>query len=170
MVQNQSAVGKGDVGQPRRRPVRLAGDSRPLAQLHDPASDSSNDRLTKAQHDSRIQIPILTRVEGEGALRIKLDNREVLDVQLSIYEPPRLFESLLRGRQLEEAPDITARICGICPVAYQITAVEALERALDINTSPEIQALRRLLYCGEWIESHVLHISLAARTRLFWLR
>lgn len=107
-----------------------------------------------------IQVPILTRVEGEGALCIKLDNREVLDVQLSIYEPPRLFESLLRGRKLEEAPDITARICGICPVAYQITAVEALENALEITTSPEIQSLRRLLYCGEWIESHVLHIHL----------
>lgn len=107
-----------------------------------------------------IQVPILTRVEGEGALSIKLGDCEVLDVQLSIYEPPRLFERLLCGRPLEEAPDITARICGICPVAYQITAVEALERALDITTSPYIQSLRRLLYCGEWIESHVLHIHL----------
>lgn len=107
-----------------------------------------------------IRIPILTRVEGEGALKITLDHREVVDVQLAIYEPPRLFERLLRGRALEEVPDITARICGICPVAYQITAVEALERALDISTSSEIQSLRRLLYCGEWIESHVLHIHL----------
>ncbi len=107
-----------------------------------------------------IRIPILTRVEGEGALSITLDHQEVRDVKLAIYEPPRLFESLLRGRALEEVPDITARICGICPVAYQITAAEALERALDITTSPHIQSLRRLLYCGEWIESHVLHIHL----------
>jgi coenzyme F420-reducing hydrogenase alpha subunit len=85
---------------------------------------------------------------------------EVEDVQLRIYEPPRLFEALLRGRSLEEVPDIVARICGICPVAYQMSAVHALERALGIDVSREVRTLRRLLYCGEWIESHALHMHL----------
>lgn len=82
------------------------------------------------------------------------------EVRLEIYEPPRLFEALLRGRSLEDVPDITARICGICPVAYQMSSVHALEAALGVTISPEIRRLRRLLYCGEWIESHALHIYL----------
>jgi len=107
-----------------------------------------------------IQVETLTRVEGEGGLTVRLRDGLVEGVQLRIYEPPRLFEALLRGRPLEEAPDITARICGICPVAYQMSAVHALEAALGVTVSPEIRRLRRLLYCGEWIESHALHIHL----------
>lgn len=107
-----------------------------------------------------IRIETLTRVEGEGGLNVRLQDGQVATVELNIYEPPRLFESLLRGRALEEAPDITARICGICPVAYQMSAVHALEAALGVQISPEIRRLRRLLYCGEWIESHALHIHL----------
>jgi sulfhydrogenase subunit alpha len=107
-----------------------------------------------------IQVPILTRVEGEGGLTIRLRGNVLDDVQLNIYEPPRLFESLLRGRPLEDVPDITARICGICPVAYQMSSVHALERALGVTVTPVIRKLRRLLYCGEWIESHTLHMHL----------
>lgn len=107
-----------------------------------------------------IQVPILTRVEGEGGVTIRLQDGNVAEVQLRIYEPPRLFEALLRGRPLEDVPDITARICGICPVAYQMSSVHALEDALGIRITPQIRQLRRLLYCGEWIESHALHIHL----------
>jgi coenzyme F420-reducing hydrogenase alpha subunit len=107
-----------------------------------------------------IEVSALSRVEGEGALRVVLEDDRVADVQLAIYEPPRFFEALLRGRPLEDVPDITARICGICPVAYQMTSVHALEQALGISVSPEIRRLRRLLYCGEWIESHGVHIHL----------
>lgn len=108
--------------------------------------------------DRTIKVDALTRVEGEGGLYIKLVDEQVEDVRLEIYEPPRLFEALLRGRALEEVPDITARICGICPVAYQMSSVHALEAALSISITPEIRRLRRLLYCGEWIESHALHV------------
>jgi coenzyme F420-reducing hydrogenase alpha subunit len=113
-----------------------------------------------ADSSRTIRIEALTRVEGEGGLNVRLQNGQVTAVELSIYEPPRLFEALLRGRSLEDAPDITARICGICPVAYQMSAVHALEAALGVQVSPEIRRLRRLLYCGEWIESHALHIHL----------
>jgi coenzyme F420-reducing hydrogenase alpha subunit len=106
----------------------------------------------------RITVGALTRVEGEGALYVRLSGNQIEDVQLSIYEPPRYFEAFLRGRSVEEVPDITARICGICPVAYQMASVHAIERALGVTVTPEIRRLRRLLYCGEWIESHVLHV------------
>ncbi len=107
-----------------------------------------------------IRVEALTRVEGEGALRVELDGDRVSSVELNIYEPPRFFESFLRGREVREVPDIVARICGICPVAYQMSATHALEKALGIDVDPTVHLLRRLLYCGEWIESHSLHIYL----------
>ena len=107
-----------------------------------------------------IRVDTLTRVEGEGALELDIADGAVGGVRLSIFEPPRFFEALLRGRAGAEAPDITARICGICPVAYQMSAVHAIEDAWGITVDGPLRALRRLLYCGEWIESHALHIVL----------
>lgn len=105
-----------------------------------------------------IEVPELARVEGEGGLHIGLKDGSVAEIRLDIYEPPRFFEGFLRGRYLQEVPDITARICGICPVAYQMSAVYALEKANGMSITPGVRALRRLLYCGEYIESHALHI------------
>ncbi len=105
-----------------------------------------------------IKVDYLTRVEGEGGLYVRTENGTVRDVKVNIFEPPRFFEGFLRGRHFQEVPDITARICGICPVAYQMSAVHALEAALGVTPGPEIRMLRRLLYCAEWIESHALHI------------
>lgn len=105
-----------------------------------------------------IKVDFLARVEGEGALLIKFKGKRAASVELNIYEPPRFFEAFLRGRSALEAPDITARICGICPVAYQMSACHAVEDALGVRVSPEIAALRRLLYTGEWIGSHALHV------------
>jgi coenzyme F420-reducing hydrogenase alpha subunit len=107
-----------------------------------------------------IKVEALSRVEGEGGLHVRLQGDAVEEVRLSIYEPPRFFEAFLKGRTLAEVPDIVARICGICPVAYQMSSVHALERALGVAVGPEVRRLRRLLYCGEWIESHTLHIHL----------
>jgi coenzyme F420-reducing hydrogenase alpha subunit len=105
-----------------------------------------------------IKVDYLARVEGEGGLFVKLKDNQVVDVKLKIFEPPRFFEAFLRGRQFTEAHDITARICGICPVAYQMSAVHAMEDAIGLKVEPAIRELRRLLYCGEWIESHGLHV------------
>ncbi|MEQ8766105.1 MAG: nickel-dependent hydrogenase large subunit, partial [Planctomycetota bacterium] len=108
----------------------------------------------------RIRVDQLARVEGEGALRVTIEGDRVLEAQLSIFEPPRFFEAFLRGRLAAEAPDITARICGICPVAYQMSAVHAIERLAGVRVEGALRELRRLLYCGEWIESHTLHVYL----------
>lgn len=105
-----------------------------------------------------IKVDQLARVEGEGSLYVKVNDGQVADVKLRIFEPPRFFEAFLRGRKFTEAPDITARICGICPVAYQMSSVQAMEDAVGVTVDGQLAALRRLLYCGEWIESHVLHI------------
>ena len=105
-----------------------------------------------------IKVDALARVEGEGALYVKIKDNAVADVKLKIFEPPRFFEAFLRGRKFTEASDITARICGICPVAYQMSAVHAMENACGVIVDGPLRALRRLLYCGEWIESHTLHV------------
>ena len=107
-----------------------------------------------------IHIPALARVEGEGALTVRLKDGEVNEIVLNIYEPPRFFEGFLNGRYFQDVPDITARICGICPVAYQMSSVQALEAALQVTITPEVRLLRQLLYCAEYIESHALHVYL----------
>jgi coenzyme F420-reducing hydrogenase alpha subunit len=107
-----------------------------------------------------IKVDLLTRVEGEGAVQIDMRGAEIVRAEFRIFEPPRFFEALLRGRSYDEAPDITSRICGICPVAYQMSAVHAMEHAFGVGIDPAVRLLRRLLYCGEWIESHVLHAML----------
>jgi sulfhydrogenase subunit alpha len=108
--------------------------------------------------DKTIKVNYLARVEGEGGLLIRIKGGAVNAVELRIFEPPRFFEAFLRGRKYWEAPDITSRICGICPVAYQMSAVHALENALGVTVAGPIRDLRRLLYCGEWLESHGLHV------------
>ncbi|GAA0250927.1 Ni/Fe hydrogenase subunit alpha [Saccharothrix mutabilis subsp. mutabilis] len=107
-----------------------------------------------------LRVAGLARVEGEGALRVRTTDGRVDQVELNIYEPPRFFEAFLRGRGHREPPDITARICGICPVAYQLSACLAIEDACGVAVPAPVRALRRLLYCGEWISSHALHIHL----------
>jgi coenzyme F420-reducing hydrogenase alpha subunit len=109
-----------------------------------------------------IKVPVLARVEGEGALDLEISDGQIQNLKLRIYEPPRYFEKFLEGRSYAEIPDIVARICGICPVAYQMSAVQAIESAFGCEPGPWVQAMRRLMYCGEWIESHALHIHLLA--------
>jgi coenzyme F420-reducing hydrogenase alpha subunit len=110
----------------------------------------------------RIEVGALARVEGEGALHIVLEEGRVAELRLEIYEPPRFFEAFCRGRPAAELPDLVARICGICPVAYQMSAVHALEAAFRVEIHPQIRALRRLYYAGEWMESHLLHMMFLA--------
>lgn len=117
-------------------------------------------RKVYAMATKTIKVDYLTRVEGEGALTLKLKNGKAESVELRIFEPPRLFEAFLRGRSQMEAPDITARICGICPVAYQMSACQAIEAAHGIEIGGQLRDLRTLLYCGEWLESHVLHMMM----------
>jgi coenzyme F420-reducing hydrogenase alpha subunit len=105
---------------------------------------------------------VIARVEGEGALHITVQDGEILDLRLEIYEPPRYFEAFLQGRHFSEVPDIVPRICGICPVAYQMSAIHGLEELFGVRVPEGTHELRRLLYCGEWIESHILHIFLLA--------
>ena len=114
-----------------------------------------------------IHVPVLARVEGEGALDLRIDDGDITELRLRIFEPPRFFEKFLEGRHYTEIPDMVARICGICPVAYQVTAAQALEKLFNVELSPWARAMRRVFYCGEWIQSHSLHIHLLAAPDFF---
>jgi coenzyme F420-reducing hydrogenase alpha subunit len=114
-----------------------------------------------------IALEYLARVEGEVALHLTVSDGQVSDLRLRIFEPPRFFEAFLRGREAGEVPDIVARICGICPVAYQMSAVHAFERIFGVQIHPAVRELRRLYYCGEWIESHSLHVHMLAAPDFF---
>lgn len=109
-----------------------------------------------------IHAPVLARVEGEGALDLRIVEGDITELRLRIFEPPRYFEKFLEGRHYTGIPDMVARICGICPVAYQVTAVQALETLFKVELDPWTQAMRRVFYCGEWVQSHSLHIHLLA--------
>ncbi len=110
--------------------------------------------------DKAIHVECLARIEGEAGLRVTVRDGRIVSSQVRVLEPPRLFEAFLKGRSFVEVPDITARICGICPVAHQLTAVQAIENAFSIEVDNSIRALRDILYCGEWIASHSLHVFL----------
>ena len=91
-----------------------------------------------------IHVPAMTRVEGEGSLRIRIENDRIEDLALDIFEPPRYFEKFLEGRRYHEVLDITARICGICPIAYQMSAAQALENAFGIDPGRGVKDMRRV--------------------------
>jgi len=123
--------------------------------------------MTEQKRSVAIHVPVLARVEGEGALDLRIDDGAITQLRLRIFEPPRYFEKFLEGRHYSEIPDLVARICGICPVAYQVTAAQALEKLYGVELSPWARAMRRVFYCGEWIQSHSLHIHLLAAPDFF---
>lgn len=123
-----------------------------------PMPSRSEKKVKPMKSNRTIKVDYLARVEGEGSIYVKIKNNEVTDVKFGIFEPPRFFEAFLRGRKYSEAPDITARICGICPIAYMMSSSQAMEYAFGIKVEGQLRELRKLIYCGEWIESHVLHI------------
>jgi coenzyme F420-reducing hydrogenase alpha subunit len=123
--------------------------------------------MSEQKRTVSIHVPVLARVEGEGALDLRIDDGAITQLRLRIFEPPRFFEKFLEGRHYTEIPDMVARICGICPVAYQVTAAQALEDLFGVELDPWARAMRRVFYCGEWIQSHSLHIHLLAAPDFF---
>lgn len=109
-----------------------------------------------------VNVPFITRLEGEGALELVAKGDEIERLHLKIFEPPRLFEKFLEGKSFEDIPDLNARICGICPMAYQLTSILAIEQLFNVQVPAHVTLLRRLMNLGEWVQSHALHIHFLA--------
>ena len=109
-----------------------------------------------------IHVPAMTRIEGEGSLKLRIEKGQIEELTLDIFEPPRYFEKFLEGRRYHETIDTVARICGICPIDYQMSAAQALENAFGIQPTSWVRDMRRVFYCGEWLQSHALHVHLLA--------
>lgn len=104
-----------------------------------------------------VKVDYVSRVEGHGNIVVVAKGDEVKEVRFEVTEPPRFFESMLRGRPYDQAPLITSRICGICSNGHVLASITAMENALGVTPSDQTMLLRRLLLHGETIQSHVLH-------------
>lgn len=118
--------------------------------------------MTQSRRTIALDVPMISRLEGEGALTLRASQGRLESVHLKIYEPPRFFEKFLEGKHFSEQPHLAARICGICPIAYQLTGIRAIEQAMGVTPSPWVQDMRRVVQCGEWLQSHSLHIHFLA--------
>ncbi|MGD8352472.1 MAG: nickel-dependent hydrogenase large subunit, partial [Nitrospirota bacterium] len=110
----------------------------------------------------KLNIEYIARVEGESAVEVEISGGKLTGLKLNIWEPPRFFEGFLVGRRLEEVPDIVARICGICPVSHMATAIRAMEKALGVEPSPQLERLRRIMALSQIAASHLVHIYMLA--------
>lgn len=108
--------------------------------------------------DLHIKIKELTRVEGHGNVVIDVRKGRIKEITFGIIESPRFFEVMLRGRRYDEAQHIMSRICGICAVSHTSASLKAIEGAMGIKVSRQASLLRKLAFCGETIQSHVLHL------------
>jgi F420-non-reducing hydrogenase large subunit len=106
---------------------------------------------------TRITIDPITRLEGHGKIEIFLDDKgEVENAYLQVPEL-RGFEQFCVGRKAEDMPQLTSRICGVCPVAHHYAAVKALDAAFGVQPTETARKLRELIYCGYIIYDHILH-------------
>ncbi|MCD6482828.1 MAG: Ni/Fe hydrogenase subunit alpha [Candidatus Aenigmarchaeota archaeon] len=111
-----------------------------------------------------IKIDELSKVEGHAKLTVKFDEktRKVSVCSLEVFESPRYFEVLIKGKDYDQVPYYAGRICGICNVAHLIGSTLAVENALGIEVSEQTKMLRELMVLGGVIHSHLLHMYMLA--------
>lgn len=105
-----------------------------------------------------INVHYVTRVEGHGNIVVNLKDGVLQEANFHVVEAPRLFEQFVVGRSWEEMNHITCRICGICSVSHTCASLRATEAALGIELTEQTRLLRLLIFNGEMISSHVLHV------------
>lgn len=105
-----------------------------------------------------LKINHIAKMEGHAGFMASVLEGDVAAAKLEVQEGIRLIEGLLIGRHYKDMPVVAQRICGICPVVHNLTAIKALENAMDISVSPETEKLRAVLEYGQIIHSHALHL------------
>jgi sulfhydrogenase subunit alpha len=105
----------------------------------------------------RIDVHHVTRVEGHGNIVVEVSDGQMKACRFEVVETPRFFEAMLRDRPYMEASHITSRICGICATGHATASLRASEKALGVELSEQVRLLRKLVFHGEILDSHVLH-------------
>src|SRR3989338_5570292 len=113
-----------------------------------------------------IEINHIAKTEGHLSFVGALIDSDFAEARIETEEGARLIEGIMLGRKFFEAPIITARICGICPIVHNLTSIKAMEQALNIKITPEIIVLRKMLINAQWIHSHALHAFFLSFTDL----
>ncbi|MFA5084090.1 MAG: nickel-dependent hydrogenase large subunit [Candidatus Paceibacterota bacterium] len=106
-----------------------------------------------------IKNEFIAKIEGHGSLDIDLTKKKA---ELKVLEGERLFEGILVGRPAKDAPWITARICGVCPIAHNLASLKAVEAAFGIVPNKTTVLLRKLMVASQIIQSHALHLFFLA--------
>jgi F420-non-reducing hydrogenase large subunit len=106
----------------------------------------------------RITIDPITRLEGHGKIDIFLDDNG--EVTKAYYQIPELrgFEIFSKGRPAEDMPQITSRICGVCPTAHHMAGTKALDDLYKVEPPPAAKKIRELIYNLFMLEDHALHV------------
>lgn len=110
----------------------------------------------------KIKVPYLSRVEGHAHLVVDANAGEVVECRLEVIETPRFFEKLLVGKHFSEVAGLASRICGVCSHSHTIVSLMATEKAFGLDVSHQVTSLRRLLMCGEILQSHLVHLYFMA--------
>ncbi|UCE10333.1 MAG: Ni/Fe hydrogenase subunit alpha [Candidatus Thorarchaeota archaeon] len=114
-----------------------------------------------------IEIKPLARVEGNGGIRVEIEDNRIINVEVQILEGPRLFETLVIGKTPEEILSLVPRICAICNLSHKYASLRGLEKALDVRIPEVTDLYRHLMHHGEIIESHSLHLYMLALPDFF---
>jgi len=109
-----------------------------------------------------VDVHHLTRVEGHGNIRVRVEGGEIREARWDIVETPRYFEVMLKGKHYTSAGILTARICGICSIGHCLASLRATEDAFGVTISDAAAKLRLLAKHGENLQSHVLHVFFLA--------
>ena len=105
-----------------------------------------------------IKINHINKMEGHAGFMASVLKGDVKSAKLEVKEGVRLIEGILIGRHYSDMPIIAQRICGICPVVHNLTAIKSIEKAMRVSVSAETKELRKLLEWGQIVHSHALHL------------
>ena len=124
------------------------------------AFNAGNTRANAAYAGERRRVTVdpITRLEGHGRIEVFLDSAG--EVERAYLQVPELrgFEVFSLGRPAEEMPQITSRICGVCPTAHHMAATKALDDLYQVEPTPTGRKIRELVYNAFMLEDHALHV------------